>query len=84
MAGRRKPTHEEKVVLELSSIKAAINNLSANMGKWLAAIALAAANPADNTAEVQKKVDAITAEMNASADAVEDAIEGATKQLKES
>lgn len=84
MAGRRKPTHEEKVVLELSSIKAAINNLSANMGKWLAAIALAAANPADNTAEVQKVIDQLTADINASTDVVEGAIEETTNQPKES
>ena len=81
MAGPGKPTHEEKMVLELSSIKASINNLtkavkahSDNTGKWLAIVAQAAASPVDNTAEVQKQVDALTAELNSSATAEEDAL----------
>lgn len=80
----KKPTYEEKVVLELSSIKASINNLSTNLGKWLSAIALAAANPADNTAEVQKKLDDIAAGLTNSADVVESAIKEITNQSKES
>jgi hypothetical protein len=70
----RKPTHEELVVLELSSIKVAINNLSTNIGKWLSAVALAAANPADNTAEAQKLIDEKAAEIDASAAKMEEAL----------
>lgn len=86
MAGPRKPTHEEKMVLELSSIKASINNLtkairahSDNTGKWLAALALAASNPEDNSAEVQRALDQIAADINASSDEVEAEIDNQTK-----
>lgn len=79
----RKPTHQEKVVLELSSIKASINNLSTNMGKYLSVIAKAVSTPTDNSAEVQAMIDKVTADINASTDVVEDAIK-TTNQPKES
>lgn len=75
MAASTKPTTAEKTLLELSSIKASINNLvkavdrhSANTGKWLAAVAKAASTPQDNSTEVQAEIDKITAEINANAD----------------
>lgn len=85
---RRKPTHEELLILELSSIKAAINNNtravlthSANTAKWLGAVAEAAANPADNTEEVQRKLDELATHIEASTKAVEETLE--QQQLKE-
>lgn len=85
MAARRKPTTEELTLLELSSIKASINNLvkaidrhSENTGKWLSAVAQAAANPADNTEEIRRKIAEITADVKGEADAFEAAAEEAT------
>lgn len=78
----RKPTHEEKVVLELSSIKAEIRNLSANLGKWLAAIAKAAATPSDNSAEIQRLIDEQAAKLDSDATAINEALNQAN-QTKE-
>ena len=76
MAGRKPKftVFEEALLFELRAIRFAINDHSANTGKWLAAVAKAAANPADNTDEVQRMIDDITASLNASATAEEDAL----------
>lgn len=66
---------EEQLLFELRAIRFAILELSKNTGKWLSAVATAAANPADNSAEVQKLLDELTAEINASSDQVEAAID---------
>lgn len=70
--GRRgRPSKDELYLQELRLLRRSIDNFSANVGKWLSAVALAAANPADNTAEVQKQIDQLTADINASSDEVE-------------
>jgi hypothetical protein len=74
MGSRRKPPTDELIVEELRALRRSVDALSANTGKWLAAVAMAAANPADNSTEVQKAVDKIAAELNASATAEEDAL----------
>lgn len=66
---------EEQLLFELRAIRFAILEHSKNTGKWLSAVATAAANPADNTAEVQELLDKLTAEINASSDQVEAAID---------
>lgn len=63
---------EEQLLFELRAIRLAIVDHSKNTGKWLSAVATAAANPADNSAEVQKFIDELTADINASSDEVED------------
>lgn len=62
---------EEALLFELRAIRLAIVDHSTNTGKWLAAVAKAAANPEDNSAEVQQLVDQLAAEINASADELE-------------
>ena len=79
------------VPYELYSLRLAIVELSANLGKrealietaltgGLAAIALAAANPADNTTEVQKQIDELTAQLNIGTAALKDEIDQQTKK----
>lgn len=78
MNGRHKPPKAQVYKLDqrqFSELVQIINNLSANIGKWLAAIALAAANPADNTVEVKK----LTEELRAEADALEAARDTASQ-----
>jgi len=53
---------------------AAIAELSSNTGKWLAAIALAASTPDDNSTEVQQQIDAATASLKSSTDALDSAV----------
>jgi hypothetical protein len=50
-----------------------ITTASENIGKWLAAIALASADPDDNSAAVQAKIDQLTASLKPEADAFEGA-----------
>lgn len=81
MARARKLTaFEEQLLAELRSLRLAIMDHSKNTGKWLSAVATAAANPADNTAEVQKALDQIAADINASSDEVEEALNQQTKE----
>lgn len=65
---------EEALLFELRALRLAIVDHSANTGKWLSAVAQAAANPADNSAEVQRALDQIAAEIEASTNAVEEEI----------
>jgi uncharacterized phage infection (PIP) family protein YhgE len=61
----------------LANLNNTIFDASNNIGKWLAAIALAAANPADNTAEVQAHIDKLTTQIKQQADAVSAAVDNA-------
>lgn len=51
-----------------------ISDASNNLAKWLAAIALAASTPEDNSAEVQKQIDAATAQLKSSTDALDSVV----------
>jgi SMC interacting uncharacterized protein involved in chromosome segregation len=71
---------KQELVVGFAGINQSIANLnnviferSADLAKWLAAIALAASTPEDNSAEVQKKVDELTALLKPEADAFEQA-----------
>lgn len=80
MAGRQRKltVFEEALLFELRAIRLAIVDHSKNTGKWLSAVATAAANPADNTAEIREKLAEITADIKAEADAFEATAEAAT------
>lgn len=58
----------------LANLNNTIHERSIDLAKWLAAIALAAANPADNTAEIQKLIDAQAAKLDNDATAINDAL----------
>lgn len=66
---------ENEVSLLRNELAMRFNLLSENLGKWLAAIALAVANPADNTAEVQAHIDAITQQVKQQTDALQAAVD---------
>lgn len=77
MPGPRKPRltfFEEQLLFELRAIRLAILEHSKNTGKWLSAVAVAAANPEDNTEEVQKLLDEKAAEIDASGKSMEEAL----------
>lgn len=75
MVGRRgKLTFfEEQLLFELRAIRYAIVDHSKNTGKWLSAVATAASNPNDNSAEVKEMLAKIAADLKGEADAFEDA-----------
>mgnify|MGYP001561240334 CR=1 FL=1 len=62
---------EPRLSNDAKAIVTAIDRFSANTGKWLAAIALAASTPTDNSAQVQAHIDRLTNEVKQQADAVE-------------
>jgi hypothetical protein len=62
-----------------NSIFDGMNLASNNIGKWLAAIALATSTPDDNSAEVQKKLDEMSADLKASEGVLQAAIDAAPK-----
>lgn len=64
----------------LNGIRLAIKDHSENTGKWLAAVALAASTPEDNSAEVQKQIDQFTAQINTSTAETKDAIDQHQKE----
>lgn len=66
---------EEQLLFELRAVRLAIIEHSNNTGKWLSAVAKAAANPADNSAEVQKLLDQKAAEIEASAARMQEALD---------
>jgi len=66
-----------EVGMRLTALNETVNQMSLNLGKWLAAIALAVANPADNTAEVQAHIDQLTNQIKQQADAVNAAVDNA-------
>ena len=51
--------------------------MSENLGKWLAAIALAVANTDDNSAAIQAHIDKLTAEIKQQTDATQAAVNNA-------
>lgn len=61
----------------LANLNNTIHERSVDLAKWLAAIALAASTPEDNSAAVQAKIDELTALLKPEADAFEEA---ATKE----
>lgn len=58
----------------ITDLNNTIFDASNNLAKWLAAIALAASTPEDNSAEVQKKIDELTAILKPEADAFEQSV----------
>lgn len=75
---------KQEVVVGFSGLQQSLANLnnvifdrSVDLAKWLAAIALATSTPDDNSAEVQKRIDELTATLKPEADALE---QSATKE----
>lgn len=67
---------DEKLIAHyLYGIRLAIIEHSENTGKWLAAVALAASTPQDNSAEVQKQIDQHTSQFRSSTDALDAAVQ---------
>lgn len=64
-----------EVGIRLTAINESIVTASSNLGKWLAAIAVAAANPDDNSAQVQEQIDKLTTELKSTTNAVDAAVE---------
>lgn len=60
--------------LILRGFNGAINKFADAVGGGLQAIALALSTPHDNSAEVQKKIDELTASLKPEADALEDVV----------
>lgn len=58
----------------LANLNNVIMDRAVDLAKWLAAIALAAANPADNTAEIQKLIDEQAAKLDRDATAINEAL----------
>ena len=76
--GGRRPKltfFEEQLIFELRAIRLAILDHSKNTGKWLSIVAQAAANPADNSAEVQQAVNKIAAQLDLTATEQQDALD---------
>lgn len=60
--------------MKLTMINETIIEASANIGKWLSAIALAASTPDDNSAEVQKRIDEYAAQVRVRREKLQSAI----------
>lgn len=58
----------------ITDLNNTIFDASNNLAKWLAAIALAASTPDDNSAEVQAKIDELTTSLKPEADAFEQSV----------
>ena len=56
--------------MRLTALDQTVMAASENIGKWLAAIALATANPADNSAEVQAHIDQLAKQLKQQTDAL--------------
>lgn len=72
---------KQEIVVGFTATNQSIANLNnvimdraVDLAKWLAAIALAASTPDDNSAEVQAKIDEATASMKSSTDALDAAV----------
>lgn len=52
----------------LANLENTIFDASNNIGKWLAAIALAASTPDDNSKQVQEQIDSLTRQLKSSTD----------------
>lgn len=73
---------KEMVSVGFNDIRQSITDLnntifdaSNNLGKWLAAIALATSTPEDNSAEVQKQIDAVASSINQTATEQQEALD---------
>lgn len=62
------------VPYEIYRLRLAIEAHSANVGKWLSAVALAASTPNDNSAEVQKQIDQFTSQLKTGTDELDAAV----------
>ncbi len=60
--------------MRLTAINESVVNASENIGKWLAAVALAASTPDDNSAEVQKQIDQFTSQLKTGTDELDAAV----------
>jgi hypothetical protein len=58
----------------LADLNNTIFERSVDLAKWMAAIALASANPADNTAQIQAFIDQIATGLNLTADEIQAAL----------
>lgn len=58
----------------IANLNNTIHDRAVDLAKWLAAIALAASTPEDNSAEVQRRIDQLTASLKPEADAFESAV----------
>ena len=79
---------KQEIVIGFSGMSQSIANLNNvifdaqnNLAKWLAAIALAASTPDDNSIEVQRKIDEATASMKSSTDALDAAVRNNQSKL---
>ena len=66
--------------MRLTLLNQSIVEASANVGKWLSAIAIATSTPEDNSEEVQKQIDEITSQLNISTAALMGEIDRQTKK----
>lgn len=58
----------------ITDLNNTIFDASNNIGKWLAAIALATSTPDDNSAQVQKQIDSFTQQLKSSTDELDAAV----------
>lgn len=70
----KKLTGHNLVAHHLNGIRLAIKEHSENTGKWLAAVALAASTPNDNSAEVQEQINKLTTQLKSSTDELDAAV----------
>jgi hypothetical protein len=68
-----------EVGMRFTALNESIITMSENLGKWLAAIALAAANPNDNTAEVQRHIDEVASTIRTTREKLQTSIDNQTK-----
>jgi hypothetical protein len=68
-----------EVGMRLTALNETIVQASENLGKWLAAIALAAANPNDNSEQVQQRIDQIASQVKAAKDKLQTSVDSQTK-----
>lgn len=59
----------------ITDLNNTIFDASNNIGKWLAAIALATSTPEDNSSEVQKQIDAVASSINQTATEQQEALD---------
>ena len=65
--------------MRLTALNETIVQASENLGKWLAAIALAAANPDNNTDEVQRHIDEVASTIRTTREKLQTSIDNQTK-----
>lgn len=70
----RKLSGHNLIAHHLNGIRLAIKEHSENTGKWLAAVALAASTPNDNSGEVQRQIDKFTEQLKTGTDELDAAV----------